>query len=68
MVLVIRDFEILDVDEILKNGRFELSLFGDSVGEQEADFIKMKVSYSSSTVMFNDLGEISWFESDIFSK
>ncbi|MBP5607206.1 MAG: hypothetical protein J6X66_02915 [Lachnospiraceae bacterium] len=38
------------------------------VGEPEADFIKIKVSYSSSTVMFNEFGEISWFESDIFSK
>ena len=63
----IKDFEILDFDEIINDGRFELSLFGDSVGEPEADFIKMKVSYSSSTVMFNDLGEISWFESEEFS-
>ena len=64
----IKDFEILDFDEIINDGRFELSLFGDSVRESEAEFIKMKVSYSSSIVMFNELGEISWFESDIFSK
>jgi len=63
----IKDFEILDFDEIINDGRFELSLFGDSVREPEADFIKIKVSYPSSTVMFNELGELSWFESEEFS-
>ena len=63
----VRNFEILDFNEIINNGRYELSLFGDSVSEPEAEFIEMKVSYSSSTVMFNELGEMSWFESEEFS-
>lgn len=62
----IKDFQILTFDEIIDNGKFQLSLFGDSVREPEAEFIEMKVDYSSSKVMFNELGEISWFESDDF--
>ena len=60
----VRDFEVLEFNEAFHDGRFELSLFGDSVGEPKADFIKMKVNYSSSKVMFNELGEISWFEKE----
>lgn len=55
---------MLEFNEAFHDGRFELSLFGDSVGEPKADFIKMKVNYSSSKVMFNELGEISWFEKE----
>ena len=62
----IKGFEILTFDEIIGNGEFELSLFGDSVSEPEAEFIEMKVGYSSSKVMFNELGGVSWFESDDF--
>ena len=62
----IKGFEILTFDEIIGNGEFELSLFGDSVSEPEAEFIEMKVGYSSSKVMFNELGGVSWFESDNF--
>jgi hypothetical protein len=60
----VRDFEVLEFNEVFHDGRFELSLFGDSVGEPKADFIKMKVNYSSSKVMFNELGGLSWFEEE----
>jgi hypothetical protein len=62
----VKDFEILDFDETINNEKCELSLFGDSVYEPKADFIKMNIKYSSSQVMFNELGEVSWFESDEF--
>lgn len=63
----VKDFELLSFDEIVNNDRFELSLFGDSVCEPKAEFINMNIRYSSSEVMFNELGEISWFESEEFS-
>lgn len=56
----INGFEILIFDEIIGNGEFELSLFGDSVSEPEAEYIEMKVGYSSSKVMFNELGGVSF--------
>lgn len=62
----VKDFEILDFDETINDEKYELSLFGDSVYEPKADFIKMNIKYSSSQVMFNEPGEISWFESDEF--
>lgn len=58
----IRDFEVLEFDEERAEGGFELSLYGISVGEPKADFIQMKIRYSSSGVMFNELGGESWFE------
>lgn len=58
----IRDFEVLEFDEERAEGGFELSLYGISVGEPKADFIQMKIRYSSSEVMFNELGGESWFE------
>ena len=64
----VKDFEILVSDEITNNGKFELSIFGDSVNEPKSDFIEMNIRYSSSEVMFNELGGISWFESDEFLK
>ena len=63
----VKDFEILRFDEIVNKDRFELSLFGDSVCEPKAEFIEMIINYSSSKVMFNEFGEISWFESEEFS-
>ncbi len=68
---VIKDFEILEFDEKRASGGFELSLYGVSVGEPKADFIEMRIRYSSSTVMFDELGEESWFEimaQDMFGK
>lgn len=62
----VKKFEILVFDETVNNGKFELSMFGDSVHEPKADFIEMKIRYSSSDVMFNELGESSWFESEAF--
>lgn len=59
---VIKDFEILEFDEEATESGFELSLYGVSVGEPKADFIEMKIAYSSSEVMFDELGEASWFE------
>ena len=53
-------------DEITNNGKFELSLLGDSVNEPKSDFIEMEIRYASSDVMFNELGDISWFESNAF--
>ena len=58
----VRDFEILDFDETASGTGFGLSLYGISVGEPKADFIDMRISYSSSEVMFGSLGEVSWFE------
>ncbi len=58
----VKDFEILVFDEEKSDGGFELSLYGISVGEPKADFIQMKIRYSSSEVMFNELGGESWFE------
>ena len=62
----VKDFEILVFDEITNNGKFELSLLGDSVNEPKSDFIEMEIRYASSDVMFNELGDISWFESNAF--
>ena len=59
---VIKDFEILGFDEQATDNGFELSLYGVSVGEPKADFIEMKIAYESSEVMFDELGEASWFE------
>ena len=59
---VITDFEILEFDEQATESGFELSLYGVSVGEPKADFIEMKIAYESSEVMFDELGEASWFE------
>lgn len=58
----VKDFEILVFDEEKSDGGFVLSLYGISVGEPKADFIQMKIRYSSSEVMFNELGGESWFE------
>ena len=59
---VIKDFEILEFDEQAVDSGFELSLYGVGVGEPRADFIEMKIAYESSEVMFDELGEASWFE------
>ena len=59
---VIKDFEILEFDEQAVDNVFELSVYGVSVGEPKADFIEMKIAYESSEVMFDELGEASWFE------
>lgn len=59
---VIKDFEILEFDEQATESGFELSVYGVSVGEPKADFIEMKIAYESSEVMFDELGEASWFE------
>ena len=59
---VIKDFEILEFDEQATDNGFELSVYGVSVGEPKADFIEMKIAYESSEVMFDELGEASWFE------
>lgn len=58
----IKDFEILDFNETFRDSGFELSLFGCNVSEPAVDFIKMNINYSTSHVMFNELCEISWFE------
>ena len=62
----VKDFEILIFDENINNARFELSVFGDSVCDPKAEFIEMKINYSSSKVMFNELGDVSWFDSEEF--
>ena len=61
-VAQVKSFEVLSFDEERKDGGFELSLFGVFSGVEDADFIEMKIRYSSSTVMFGELGEVSWFE------
>ena len=35
---------------------------GDSVSSPSADFIEMNITYSESKVMFDELCEVSWFE------
>jgi len=57
-----RDFEILDLEEKPSANGFELSLYGVFDGDPEKDSVEMKIAYSSSQVMFNELGEVSWFE------
>ena len=63
-VAQVKGFEILQFDEERKDGGFELSLLGvfSGVKNAEYDYIEMKIRYSSSTVMFSELGEVSWFE------
>ena len=51
-----------EFDEERKDGGFELSMCGVFHGVKDADYIEMKIRYSSSTVMFDELGEVSWFE------
>ena len=58
----IENFEILDFNETFKEAGFELSLFGCNVSEPAVDFITINISYSTSHVMFNELCDISWFE------
>lgn len=58
----IENFEILDFNETFNEAGFELSLFGCNVSELAVDFIKINISYSTSHVMFNELCDISWFE------
>ena len=58
----VKGFEVLSFDEERKDGGFELSLYGVFSGIEDADYIQMKIRYSSSTVMFGELGEVSWFE------
>ena len=61
----VKGFEILQFDEERKDGGFELSVLGIFSGVKKADYadyIEMKIRYSSSTVMFSELGEVSWFE------
>ena len=64
-VAQVKGFEVLSFDEERKDGGFELSLLGifsGFRGAEYADYIEMKIRYSSSTVMFGELGEVSWFE------
>ena len=58
----VKGFEVLSFDEERKDGGFELSMCGVFHGVKDADYIEMKIRYSSSTVMFDELGEVSWFE------
>ncbi|MCR5480011.1 MAG: hypothetical protein K6F27_09185 [Ruminococcus sp.] len=58
----VKGFEVLRFDEERKDGGFELSLIGVFHGVKDADYIEMKIRYSSSTVMFGEFGEVSWFE------
>ena len=61
-VAQVKGFEVLSFDEERKDSGFELSLIGVFHGVKDADYIEMKIRYSSSTVMFGELGEVSWFE------
>ena len=64
-VAQVKGFEVLSFDEERRDGGFELSLLGifsGFRGAEYADYIEMKIRYSSSTVMFGELGEVSWFE------
>ena len=61
----VNGFEVLSFDEERTDGGFELSvlgIFSGFRGAEYADYIEMKIRYSSSTVMFGELGEVSWFE------
>ena len=61
----VKGFEVLSFDEERTDGGFELSvlgIFSGFRGAEYADYIEMKIRYSSSTVMFSELGEVSWFE------
>ena len=59
----INDFEILDFNEEKTKDGFILSLYGVFGRDSQFDSIEMSIRYSSSKVMFNDLGAVSWFES-----
>lgn len=62
----IYDFEMLDFNEkISRNDRF-LTLFGILDEHPKYEFIQMKIKYSSSKVMFNELTAVSWFEDNRF--
>ncbi len=58
----VKDFEILALDEEKRDGGFVLSLLGVFSGADKPDFIEMKIHCSSSSVLFSELGEVSWFE------
>ena len=58
----VKDFEILALDEEKSDGGFVLSLLGVFSGADKPDFIEMKIHCSSSSVLFSELGEVSWFE------
>ena len=58
----VKDFEILALDEEKRDGGFVLSLYGVFSGADKPDFIEMKIHCSSSSVLFSELGEVSWFE------
>lgn len=58
----VKDFEILALDEEKSDGGFVLSLYGVFSGADKPDFIEMKIRCSSSSVLFSELGEVSWFE------
>ncbi len=62
----IKNFEILEFNEEKDKNGFVLSLYGIFNNNSQFDSIKMKIRYSSSKVMFNDLNAVSWFESSDF--
>ena len=59
----INDLEILDFNEEKTKDGFILSLYGVFGRNSQFDSLEMSIRYSSSKVMFNDLGAVSWFES-----
>lgn len=62
-----RDFEVLDFTEENKGNAFRLKLFGEFHRNPNFAWIEMEICYSSSSVMFDRLGELSWFEDEEIS-
>ncbi|MBQ8514859.1 MAG: hypothetical protein IJ496_05620 [Ruminococcus sp.] len=62
----IKNFEILEFNEEKDKNGFVLSLYGVFSSDPQFDSIEMKIMYSSSKVMFNNLNAVSWFESPEF--
>ena len=58
-----REMEILSFDETSSNGEFELDVYAElHEPHRQYDFISFTVHYISSEVMFDELGQASWFE------
>ena len=60
--LDVRNIEILDFDEEADENTYSLKMFGQIYGNKKYDFIEMRIRYIESEVMFDELGDVSWFE------
>ena len=63
----VQNAEILDFDETTDAGEYIYNIFAVFHKPHPFDFIKLTVRCTSSTVMFDELNDPSWFEAECFT-